>query len=205
MELTTLFKGLALGFVLAMSVGPIALLCISSTLRRGPRLGLAVGLGAATADGIYGFAAALGLSLLVSLMSAYELVLKIMGGLFLIYLGWKIMSSTFTTKRAEVDAKELFKTYCLVVGLTLINPMTIATYMGAFAGMGLGDTGGDLSLSIFLGLGALTGSALWHSVLVSASTLMKTRIKDHHLKWLNKCSGALLCLFGLASFASIMT
>lgn len=204
MELTTFFKGLALGFVLAMSVGPIALLCISSTLRRGPRLGLAVGLGAATADGIYGFAAALGLSLLVSLMSDYELVLKIMGGTFLIYLGWKIMTSTFTTKRVEVNAKELFKTYFLVVGLTLINPMTIATYMGAFAGMGIGNTGGDPALSIFLGLGALIGSACWHSVLVSVSTLMKIRIKDHHLMWLNKCSGALLCFFGLVSFSSIM-
>jgi threonine/homoserine/homoserine lactone efflux protein len=204
MELITLLKGFALGFVLAMSVGPIALLCISNTLGRGPRLGFAVGLGAATADGIYAFVAAFGLGLLVSLMSDYEIGLKVMGGIFLIYLGWKIMTSTFTSKRVEVNTKELLKTYCLVVGLTLISPTTIATYMGAFAGMGLGNTGGDLTLSVFLGLGALMGSALWHSVLVFASTLLKTRIKNHHLMWLNKCSGALLCLFGLASFVSIL-
>lgn len=204
MELTTFFKGLALGFVLAMSVGPIAILCISNTLSRGPRLGLAIGLGAATADGLYALAAALGLSLLVSMMNDHQAILKILGGVFLIYLGWKIMTSKFTAKRANVDTKELFRTYCFVVGLTLINPMTIATYMGAFAGMGLGNTNGDLTLSIFLGVGALLGSALWHAVLVTGSTLMKARVKDAHLIFLNKCSGTLLCVFGFIAFASLI-
>lgn len=204
MELTTFFKGLALGFVLAMSVGPIALLCISTSLERGSRPGLAVGLGAATADGLYAFAAALGLGVLVSFMSDYGLWLKLVGGAFLLYLGWKIMTRTFTSKRAEVNTKELLKTYCLVVGLTLISPTTIATYMGAFAGMGLGDTGGDFTLSIFLGVGALIGSTLWHSILVFTSIALKTRIKNHHLMWLNKCSGALLCFFGAASLTSTL-
>lgn len=205
METITLFKGMVLGFILAMSVGPIALLCISNTLGRGPRFGLAVGLGAATADGIYGLVAALGIGVLVNFMSDYSHVLKLIGGAFLLYLGWKIMTSPIRKGHAEVKTSELLKTYVAVVGLTLINPMTIAIYMGAFAGMGTGNTGGNLSLSLNLALGILVGSTAWHFVLVFVSNLLKTRVKDHHLGWLNKGSGALLGLFGVISLGSVLT
>lgn len=202
METLTLFKGLALGFVLAMSVGPIALLCISTTLGKGPKHGLAVGLGAATADGIYGLAAALGLSLLVTFMADYSIWLKIIGGLFLLYLGWKIMTSAFEEKKSRETPGALLATYVAVLGLTLINPVTIATFMGAFAGMGVGDTGGDLKLSLILGLGIWIGSAGWHSVLVILSYTLKHRVKTHHLLRLNKVSGVIIGGFGLIALAS---
>ena len=51
-------RGFVLGFTIAAAVGPISLLVIRRTLSEGRVVGLASGLGVATADGTYGAVAA---------------------------------------------------------------------------------------------------------------------------------------------------
>ncbi len=62
MDITYLYKGLIIGFSIAAPVGPIGILCIKRTLSSGRVFGLFSGLGAATADSLYGFVAAFGLT-----------------------------------------------------------------------------------------------------------------------------------------------
>ncbi|WP_144033987.1 hypothetical protein SPSIL_025870 [Sporomusa silvacetica DSM 10669] len=57
-----LIKGIILGFSIAAPIGPIGMLCIRRTLANGMGNGFMAGLGAATADAIYGSIAALGIS-----------------------------------------------------------------------------------------------------------------------------------------------
>ena len=54
MDLSVLVRGLAIGFGIAAPVGPIGILCIRRTLADGRAVGFAAGLGAATADALYG-------------------------------------------------------------------------------------------------------------------------------------------------------
>ena len=58
METAFFLKGLIIGFVIAAPVGPIGVLCARRTLIYGRRAGFFSGMGAATADVIYGFVAA---------------------------------------------------------------------------------------------------------------------------------------------------
>ena len=58
MDFTFFTRGLAIGFSIAAPVGPIGLLCIRRTLADGRLVGFVSGLGAATADAIYGVVAA---------------------------------------------------------------------------------------------------------------------------------------------------
>ncbi len=184
------FKGLALGFILAMSIGPIAIICISKTIEKGWRLGISVAMGAATADGIYGSLAGLGITFFPN-----SNIPKIIGGAFLIYLGLKSIRKHIIKKSSNFNSTELIKTYFTIVGLTMINPSTIITFMAAFAGMGISDGG------LILGLGVFIGSTLWHCVLVTLANILKDRI---NLGFLNKFSGLLLCSFGLISFLSLL-
>lgn len=62
MEWGLLIKGFVIGFSIAAPVGPIGILCIQRTLSGGGVQGLVTGLGAATADALYGFIAAFGLT-----------------------------------------------------------------------------------------------------------------------------------------------
>ena len=86
-------KGLIIGFSLAIPVGPIGLLLIRRTLTRGRMSGLISGIGAATADGIYGAIAGFGLTLLSNFLFKHSVVLRLMGGMFLCYLGGRIFLS----------------------------------------------------------------------------------------------------------------
>ncbi|MGK7889205.1 MAG: LysE family translocator [Leptolyngbyaceae cyanobacterium] len=85
--------GVLLGIAIAAPVGPIGVLCIRHTLSSGRLAGLVTGLGAATADGIYGCIAGLGLSAVSDVLTDHQRLLGIGGGLFLCYLGIKTFLS----------------------------------------------------------------------------------------------------------------
>src|SRR5512140_184956 len=90
-------QAFAIGFLIAAPVGPIGVLCIRRTLADGRRIGFLSGLGAATADMSYGAVAAFGLTAIQSVLVAQQSWLRIIGGLFLIYLGIR----TFLTRPAD--------------------------------------------------------------------------------------------------------
>src|SRR5215218_4462513 len=85
MDSSLIFRGFILGFAIAAPVGPIGLLCIQRTLNQGQPVGLASGLGAATADAFYGAVAAFGLTLVSAFLIEQQFWLALLGGLFLCY------------------------------------------------------------------------------------------------------------------------
>ncbi len=87
------FRGLVIGFSIAAPVGPIGVLCIRRTLANGKISGLVSGLGAATADALYGCVAGFGLTFISSLLIDQQMWLRLFGGLFLCYLGVKTLLS----------------------------------------------------------------------------------------------------------------
>lgn len=84
-------KGFAIGFSLAMILGPIGIFCIQQTLRKGFKAGFAAGLGAATADGVFGTIAGFGLTVIGDFLVKYETFLHVIGASFLMYLGIKTL------------------------------------------------------------------------------------------------------------------
>src|SRR5947207_15333568 len=100
MALQFMFKGIIIGFSIAAPVGPIGVLCIRRSLAEGRQMGLVTGLGAATADAVYGCVAGFGLTAVSSFLVGQKVWLGFVGGLFLCYLGIR----TFVSKPAEKAA-----------------------------------------------------------------------------------------------------
>src|SRR5258708_1374419 len=82
-----LVKGIAVGIVIALPVGPVGVLCVRRTLFQGPVFGLLSGLGAATADTMFGVIAGFGLTFLRDGLLPYQDLLGAAGGAFLLGLG----------------------------------------------------------------------------------------------------------------------
>jgi threonine/homoserine/homoserine lactone efflux protein len=78
--LVTFLKGLAIGFAMAVPVGPVGLLCIRRTLNYGLTTGLLSGLGAALADVLFAAVAAAGLASLTDFLLGIERQLQLAGG-----------------------------------------------------------------------------------------------------------------------------
>ena len=79
MNLFYFLKGLVIGFSVAAPVGPIGILCINRTLSKGRLHGFVSGLGAATADALYGCIAAFGLTFITTFLLTQKIWLQLIG------------------------------------------------------------------------------------------------------------------------------
>ena len=192
-------KGLVLGFSIAAPVGPIGLLCIRRTLNDGRRFGLVSGLGAATADAVYGSAAAFGLAALITIAPSWMVVLSWVGGGLLVWLGLRSFFSAPPEReaRAKNIKSGLAGAYLSTFLLTITNPMTIFSFLAVFSGMGFDPSNNDLFTAVCLVAGVFCGSALWWWLLSGSVFLLGKRMKNEWLVWVNRAAGAGLVIFGL--------
>ena len=192
-------RGLAIGFAIAIGVGPITLLTIRRTLEHGRVYGLASGIGVALADGTYGGIAAFGLAALASVLVGARVVLGLIGGAFLLYLGWRTMTSRPREAAAATDRPGLLAAAVSIYGLTMTNPMTILSFAAAFAGLGIvADSAIDAAL---ITVGVWCGSMLWWLILTAVVAALRSRVTMQALTWINRGTGALIFAFGVVAIA----
>jgi len=192
-------RGFALGLSIAAPVGPIALLCIRRTLTAGRASGWATGLGAATADAIYGTLSALGVSVIASVLLDHSHWLRLFGGAFLCYLGIRAFFAAPIQASSERGTVGLGQSYLSGLLLTLSNPITILSFAALFASAGVGGTGQAGQGAAWIVIGTFAGSAAWWIVLAAATERLRARFDEGWLRWLNRISGLLLIAFGLYS------
>lgn len=192
------FKGMIIGFAIAAPVGPIGLLCIQRTLTRGRWSGVLSGLGAASADALYGGIAGFGLASLAGLLLAWQIELQIVGGLFLLYLGWRTGQTLPAAEQAQAlpSRAGLVGDYLSTLALTATNPVTILAFLGIFTGLGLAAEGQDFAAAGLLVLGVFAGSLLWWLLLAGGVGLLRGRLTRSALHGINRASGLLIAGFG---------
>ena len=88
-----LLKGLIVGIIVSIPVGPLGLLCIPRTLARGRRAGLAVGLGGSASDMLYSALALFALSFISSFIDAHKGWVLLAGGLIISITGIRLLVS----------------------------------------------------------------------------------------------------------------
>jgi threonine/homoserine/homoserine lactone efflux protein len=203
MALNFLLKGVLIGFSIAAPVGPIGVLCIRRSLAEGRQIGLATGLGAATADAAYGAVASFGLTVISSFLVGHRLWLNFLGGLFLCYLGIRTFLSKPSEQAAEVRGGGLFSAFLSTLFLTLTNPMTILSFVAVFAGFGLGASPDYFSASAMV-VGVFVGSALWWLLLSGGVALFRSRVSTGWMQAVNRLSGGVILVFGLYSLSTFM-
>lgn len=198
-EIVVLFKGLLIGFSIAAPVGPIGILCIRRTLAEGRLAGFLSGLGAASADMLYGAIAAFGLSAAQTLLVDQRGWLAPIGGIFLLYLGIRTFFSEPAHEAARTKSYGKLTAWVSTFFLTLTNPMTILSFIAIFAGLRLGDTQGDILSSVLMVLGVFLGSATWWLTLSAGVSLLRNKFKPEHMTWVNRTAGLIIFGFGLAA------
>jgi threonine/homoserine/homoserine lactone efflux protein len=202
MFLQWLGKGLLIGFSIAAPVGPIGVLCIRRSLAEGRQIGLATGLGAATADAVYGCVAAFSLTAVSGFLVRQVFWLALLGGFFLCYLGVRTFTSRPCEQAAQATGAGLWGAYLSTLVLTLTNPMTILSFVAVFAGIGFG-TSAAFSNAAVLVVGVFVGSALWWVLLSTSVALLRARVTAGWMQSVNQVSGLIILAFGLYSLSTL--
>lgn len=199
-----LIKGIVIGFCIAAPVGPVGLLCIRTSITHGRLRGLASGLGAATADAIYGLVAALGVTTVTQLLVAHRSAIQTVGGTFLLILGARLALARPATKAAdETKRGSHHGAYAATFLLTIANPATILSFIGIFAGIGISvDRSGPAA--VLLVNGVFLGSAFWWILLSAAASWLGGRLHPERLRLVNILSGIAIAAFGAWQLAGVL-
>ena len=202
MDLGVFPKGLLAGLAIAVPVGPVNVLCISRTLRKGLKAGLASGLGAATADALYGAIAGFSINFIIQLLIREEFWLRLFGGSFLIVVGL-----LYYFKRAgSLDGQETGSAkqsdFVSALVLNLTNPTTVLSFLAVLAALRACQPR-SWWLDWLLVLGIFSGSLLWWIVLITIVNRFRSRFDDHVMLRMNRLAG--LAIGGFGAFTLILS
>jgi threonine/homoserine/homoserine lactone efflux protein len=203
MSISLLLQGILMGLVVAVPVGPLGLLCINRALALGPTYGLFSGLGVATADALAAAIAALGITLISGVLSEYQLVLRLIGGLFLCYLGYTIYMTEPVTQARIKDINGLLGAYATTFFLTFSNPVTILSFVAIYAGWHVPSLDGQYVAAATLTSGVFIGSAMWWVALFLGLETFHEKFNLRFLFWVHRVSGTIIAVLGVAVLVSL--
>ncbi|GGI16297.1 LysE family translocator [Gottfriedia solisilvae] len=194
-----LLKSFILGFSVSAPVGPIGLLCIQRILTRGRTAGFVTGFGAATANLIYASIAAFGFSVVSSFLVEQQLVFRVIGGVFLFYLGIKTFIKKPSNTAANLEGESIFAMFLSTFVLMITNPVTILNFVAMFAGLGFEQDSTSSLVAVTLISGVFLGAISWWIILSYVVSLFRNKIRPH-LSRVNKIAGLLIIILGILAF-----
>jgi len=205
MLLAFLLKGVLVGIIIAVPVGPVGVLCIRRTIFHGRLAGFASGLGASTADAVFGVIAGFGLTVVSDLLLGYQDWLRLGGAGFLLYIGIRALAAgPIEGEQSERDPEGLLADYASTFVLTITNPITILAFLAIFAGIGFSGPQATVGRAGVLVLGVWLGSLLWWAALAFGAGMMRLSFDRDHLVWINRGSGAILVFCAAALLGSLV-
>ncbi|MBI1910161.1 MAG: LysE family transporter [Deltaproteobacteria bacterium] len=198
------FKSLLLGFIVAIPIGPIALLILQRSLGLGYLAGFASGIGAAAADALFALFASMGLVALISWLEKYYVWIQPVGGLIVVVLGLKFFfnkppllkaDEVLTPRYLHHYTWDAFSTFLL----TLTNPMTMFAFAALFTGSNLIPVDPRKIFFFEITSGIFCGSLSWWLILVTLSHPIKKNISPLRIR--HVMQGLALVLIALGSWA----
>ncbi|MFC3451979.1 LysE family transporter [Amycolatopsis speibonae] len=173
-----LVAGLLAGYGIAIPVGAVGTYLVVLTARSGLKIGAYAALGIATADGLYALIAVLGGSKLVSVIQPIAGPLRWISVAVLlgmaVHIGITGVRTYRETTKAEVSEPATIgpvKAYVSLLGITLLNPMTVV-YFAALV-LGSEDMAAATSAEhVVFVLAAVAASASWQLFLAGGGAVL---------------------------------
>lgn len=190
-------KGAGLGISIAAPVGPIGVLCIQRTLKKGFLSGIVSGLGAATADLLYGSLAAFGALWLGTQLVQIQTPLRVVGGAVLILLGVRAFFQKAQQAATIKNSQGLVGDYLSTFLLTLTNPITVFSFAAVYGGLGVSAEDAGIWRMALLVLGVFFGSITWWLILSGSVSLLRGKLKPLFYTVINKAAGVVLTGYGV--------
>ncbi|MBQ8721640.1 MAG: LysE family transporter [Paludibacteraceae bacterium] len=204
--LTTILTGILIGLCVSVPVGPLGVLCIQRTVTRGRGHGIVTGLGATTSDLVYALLVGFSMGFIIEFIEAHQLVIQVIGSIIIGGFGLHIYTKDplkqLEHKKRPHSKGDLFSDYITAFGLCFSNPMIIFLFIGLFARFNIVNP--DAPIQTIVGMASiLVGATLWWLTLTMLVNLISTKLfKEKGLEILNKITGAVLIVLGIAGIVS---
>ncbi|MER6360528.1 LysE family transporter [Kitasatospora sp. NPDC001527] len=187
-----LLSGLLAGYGVAVPVGAISVLVVTLASRVSLGRGLAAALGVATADGLYALAAVLGGAALAPVIAPAAGALEAVAAGVLVLLAVRGLWATCRDHRTENGVTPPApasprRTYAALLGLTLLNPLTVVYFTALVVGGRAGP--GPLGPGLAFALAAFAASASWQALLATGGALLRRALTGPRARLLTGLAG----------------
>lgn len=202
-----LLKGILLGLAVSMPLGPVGIILINRTIKRGIRSGFYSGLGLATADTLLAVLAAIGFTVIISFINEERFIISIAAGLIIIGVGLKVFLSNPVKdiRNREQAYKSLWRDYYSVFVLSISNPYTIFIYVAFFSGVQITGNVKPELVPFFLIPGVFVGTIAWWFFLSYFVSRFKKKIRLRVIVRVNKVAGIIILVIGVIVLLSVFT
>jgi L-lysine exporter family protein LysE/ArgO len=193
----SLLRGLVLGFVCGIPVGPVNAAVIDTALRRCFRRALAIGLGGAFVDFAYSQIASAGLGTLMARVPGLDTAFMLVGGVVLVVFGVVSIQAPAVPIEAAPPPRfmkrALLAAFVTGVLMTVANPAALVSWV-LLAGTVLADLSHRQAL--LAGVGIFFGTGLWFTIVAWLASKGRVRL-GHRAVWVTRAVGALLIIYGV--------
>ena len=189
-DVVYIFRGILIGLMVSVPLGPMGVLIIQKTLQKGALAGFVAGMGAACADLFYATVAAFGLGFVINVIQTHELILQIIGGIFLIIVGLKIY---FDNPLKQIRMKKRVTKKGLLGDFLTV---AIVVFMAVFAGASVFGDDPSYRIELFVLSGVVIGGGLWWYTLSTLVNIFRKKFRLRVLITINRVSGVLITVLG---------
>ena len=199
-------KAILIGLAASIPLGPLGIVCIQKTLSKGRWAGFAVGLGSSLADTFYATIALLSVSFISEFLNRNNDWVMLIGGIIILIIGLQIAFKNPIKDLRRPNAGSFSSRHFQEVGrgllMTITNPGALVLMLGLFAffHLDLGDSYKTVDVLV-VRAGIFLGTAAWWFLLSSGISLFRKRFQLRQMLIINRISGAMIALLGLASLA----
>ena len=197
-------KAILIGLAASIPLGPLGIVCIQKSLDKGRWAGFAVGVGSSIADTFYAAIALFSVSFISEFLNRnYDWVMLI-GGAIILLIGLQIALKNPIKDLNRPSTEALSTRHIREIGrgllMTITNPGALVLMLGLFAffKLDLGSSYSTLDV-LFVLSGIFLGTATWWFLLSSGISLFRKRFHLRQMLVINRISGSLIALLGLAS------
>ena len=201
--LALIIKGIIIGVAASAPMGPVGILCVQRTQKKGRWYGFATGVGAAASDLIYALISGFGMSFVVDFISnpVYKFYLQLVGGVMLLVFG---LISFFSNplKNAHTSGQKekgtLLHNGVTAFLITFSNPLIILLFIALVAQFNFIIPKEPLLMAV--GYTAMVGGALlWWYGLTWMIDKIRTKFDQTGVVIINRVIGSVVIFFSIVS------
>ena len=198
--LELILQGIIIGIIASAPMGPVGILCIQRTLKKGRWYGFVTGIGAAFSDIIYALITGLGMSFVMDLITnpTNKFWLQISGSVVLMLFGvycWKSNPASHVHQSSQNKGSYSHNGFTAFL-LTFSNPLILLLFMASFAQFNFVIPNHPFEMS-FGYIGIFGGALMWWFGLTWLVDKIREKFDIDGISILNKIIGAVVVIFSL--------
>ena len=199
--LELILKGMLIGIIASAPMGPVGILCIQRTLKKGRWFGFITGVGASVSDFIYALFTGFGMSFVMDLITnpTNTFWLQISGSVMLMVFGvycWRSNPMKSMGRDGQKKRGSLTHNGITAFLVTFSNPLIIFLFMATFAQFAFVIPNHPVEMAAGY-LSIVAGALLWWYGLTWVVSKIGTRFNEMGILIINKVIGSLVIIFSI--------